>query len=207
MSLINEALKRAKEAQQEQPAPPSSGPKLRPVEPAPARRGFGLSLPVALAGISLLALFMVWQLAHRDSQDPPMTAAARAASAAPPPALSSPAVSQPPALPASRSPGSTQIPKESNVAGSQFGATTPLAAMPTTGLAGTNAQPGAETPPSPPPLKLQAIFFNPTRPSAIVSGKTVYVSGRVGEFRVAAIDRETVTLVAPGRTNLLNLSE
>ena len=49
MSLINDALKRAKQAQQETPPPPAPNLELRPVEAAQCtRRSFGLLVPAAL---------------------------------------------------------------------------------------------------------------------------------------------------------------
>jgi hypothetical protein len=56
-------------------------------------------------------------------------------------------------------------------------------------------------PVAPPPLnppeapKLQGIFYSPTAPSAIVDGKTVHPGDRLGEYRVKAITKYTVTLV------------
>jgi hypothetical protein len=55
--------------------------------------------------------------------------------------------------------------------------------------------------------KLQGIVFNPRSPSATISGKTVFVGERVGEWRVVAIDKETATLVGNGETNVLRLGE
>jgi len=46
MSLINDALKRASEAQQQAPPPSSPGPQFRPVEPGPRLSRFGLLLPL-----------------------------------------------------------------------------------------------------------------------------------------------------------------
>jgi hypothetical protein len=54
-------------------------------------------------------------------------------------------------------------------------------------------------------LRLQAIVFHPTRPSAIVTGRSVFVGDRVGEFRVVAIHRESVMLAGAGQTNVLTL--
>jgi hypothetical protein len=68
----------------------------------------------------------------------------------------------------------------------------------------------AMTPPPPPkpaPLRLQAIVFNPSRPSAMVSGKTLFIGDKLGEFRVVAIDQESATLVGGGQTNVLSLPE
>jgi hypothetical protein len=55
------------------------------------------------------------------------------------------------------------------------------------------------------PLRLQAIVFHPTRPSAIVTGRSAFVGDRVGEFRVVAIHRESVMLAGAGQTNVLTL--
>ena len=69
---------------------------------------------------------------------------------------------------------------------------------------------GVITPPQPPkaaPLRLQAIIFNPKRPSALVSGKTVFIGDKLGDARVVAIDQDSATLVSAGKTNVLTLPE
>jgi hypothetical protein len=64
----------------------------------------------------------------------------------------------------------------------------------------------AETAPSgPPPIRLQAIVFHPTRPSAMINGRTLFVGDMVGDMRLVAIGRESATLVGAGQTNLLTL--
>jgi hypothetical protein len=74
----------------------------------------------------------------------------------------------------------------------------------------TNLPPGSNTmavvPPKPPEPKLQGILFTVTRPCAIVSGKTVFVGDQVGELRVAAISKNSVTLQSETETNVLSLS-
>src|ERR1035441_8400536 len=73
MSLINDALRRAKDTQQQTPAPPSPNLPFRPVEPAPpsAGRGQGLLLPVALVVVALLSVLSAWQwFQHRNSTGP-----------------------------------------------------------------------------------------------------------------------------------------
>lgn len=55
--------------------------------------------------------------------------------------------------------------------------------------------------------KLQGISFNPAQPSAVVSGKTVYVGDAVGGFRVTQISMESVTMVSALATNVLSLSQ
>ncbi|HKQ39762.1 MAG TPA: hypothetical protein VJ063_16915, partial [Verrucomicrobiae bacterium] len=61
--------------------------------------------------------------------------------------------------------------------------------------------------PSPPPpaYKLQGIYWRPTKPAAVVNGKTVYVGDRVDSARVTAIDQEGVTLLVEGKPKVLSL--
>jgi len=61
-------------------------------------------------------------------------------------------------------------------------------------------------PSKPPEPKLQGILFAATRPCAIVDGKTVFVGDHVGEFRVVAISKDSVTLQSETETNVLSLS-
>jgi hypothetical protein len=68
----------------------------------------------------------------------------------------------------------------------------------------------AMTPPPPPkpaPLRLQAVVFNPRQPSAIISGKTLFIGDKLGDSRVVAIDRGSATLVGAGKTNVLSLPQ
>src|SRR5512139_917391 len=80
MSLINDALRRAKKAQEHAPVPPPDLP-FRPVEPSQQRnwRGLGLLLPAALAVVACLVLFLVWQWVHRSGDSTPTEVAARTA--------------------------------------------------------------------------------------------------------------------------------
>jgi hypothetical protein len=55
------------------------------------------------------------------------------------------------------------------------------------------------------PLKLQAIFYRPNRPSAMISGQTVYVGERVAGWRVLAINQSSAVLASAGSTNVLLL--
>jgi len=69
------------------------------------------------------------------------------------------------------------------------------------------AQPHPADPP-PPPLnppeapKLQAIFYVPSKPSAIIDGKTVYPGDQVGHYRVKTINKSTVILVGPDKKEI-----
>lgn len=67
MSLINDALKRVKAAQQQNPPSASVGLEFKPVEPAPrARWGAGLGVPFVLAVMAVFALFFGWRLLRQN---------------------------------------------------------------------------------------------------------------------------------------------
>jgi len=73
---------------------------------------------------------------------------------------------------------------------------------------GTATDPGATVvvaPPTPPPLRLQAVFFSPTKPSAIISGTSVGIGDKVRQFHVTAIGKDSVTLSSPLETKVLKL--
>src|SRR5262249_24778745 len=70
MSLINDALRRAKQAQREVESTPAAPvPQFRTIEPTPqkARHSLGVMLPVSLGLVALLALLFIWELAKRDT--------------------------------------------------------------------------------------------------------------------------------------------
>jgi len=199
MSLINDALKRAKTAQQQAEVPAPSGPQLRPVEPPQAaRHGLGLALPVTCVVIALLGLLLLWQLASnrgKETQGSTVTGegiavAARTAAPAPATEITKPGSSASSAPATAAQPASNVVTTGSVVADSS-----------------SNATSVAEAPPKPAPLKLQGIVYNPTHPSATISGRTVFVGDRVGGFRVIAIGKDSATLVGGGQTNQLNLLE
>jgi len=226
MSLINDALKRAKAAQQQAPLPQADLP-FRPVEPAQqrARRGLGLMLPAVLALVACLGLFLVWQFAQTRDAAAPIEVTARtapipAANPAPPPAPatapaapSQPAQAPQPALPSQRGPVALDT-----------AAAAPAVAAPAVADAATEpadlmaadvqkdksaaAEPvAAPPPPKLPPLRLQAIVFDPKRPSAMINGKLVFIGDRLRDLRVVRIDQESATLVGAGLTNVLTLWE
>lgn len=64
----------------------------------------------------------------------------------------------------------------------------------------TNATPSLQT------FRLQGILYNPTRPSAIINGNTVFVGEKVAGWSVTAISNQTVTLQnGSGEINTLSL--
>ena len=212
MSLINDALKRAKEAQQQAPPPPSTQMQFRPVEPAQrARHGLGLLVPAALAVVALLALIFVWQWAQARTAAEP-----REARALPRPAPSlrtrSPAVAapaaqpSPPAQPSPRPDAVTDVANLLPVTSSTTPASPPLAQEQESNDTNSAAI-APPPPPKPAPLRLQAIVFNPKRPSVLINGKTLFIGDKLGDARVVAIDQESATLVGAGKTNVLTLAE
>jgi len=176
MRLINDALKRTKDVQQ-QTAPAASGPALRPAEPAQSKAGSGartlLFIMVLAVVLGNFLLFI------------------------PEPAVESAAVH--PVAPAP--PGGPPVVLEAAAAAVGDGVSA--------GAGSTNdpaPQPRVvfAEPPKPAVLRLQSIIYG-SRPSAMIAGKFLFVGDSIQGHQVIAIDKETVTLVGDGQTNILSL--
>ena len=181
MSLVNDALKRATEAHNRRAPAPVADLPLRPVEPArPSKNRIGLVLPATLLTIILAALFSFWLSEHGSGK---LSA---------PPAVKSEMLGL---TVAAKSPPPTDL--------------TPVVLKepaPAVAPPVVSAQPIA--PPAPPaaaPLRLQAIFYTPPRPSAIISGQTVHVGDTLRELQVVAIGSTSALLVGAQQTNFLTL--
>ncbi len=180
MSLINDALKRATQAQPAAPLPGETSPPMQPVTHRPTRSMPAYFVPVLLLTLSLSCWFFVkaWGTRRpdliRSSLDAISTSVA-AREPEPPPA--SAPLDTPP-----------------------VGTNSPVPAS-------TNDVPPPPQPPKPPapPFKLQGIFYRPSRPAALVNTKTVYVGDKVGAAKVKAITQESVTLEIGGQTLVLTL--
>jgi hypothetical protein len=229
MSLIHDALKRAKAAEHHAPPPAAHGPPFRPIEPVQlARRGIGIALPVALAVVALLGLFLVWRVSQnrvraRSDEPPTQTATVEQPSQTPqsvsPPApksavalTPSQAVPGPTPVPANTTPTTTAPSPVSTVDSSPSvlnGIKTPPKGTETALAIATSNSPASipPVPPKPAPLRLQAILYHPQHPSAVVSGKTLFLGDRIGELRLVALDKETATLAGGGQTNVLSLDQ
>ncbi len=182
MSLINEALKRAKDAQQKTP-PSAPGPQFRPPEPMPPQtRGLGLTVPLVIALFAVAGLVFVWVKQHKSG--------ARKSAVETRPAT--PAVAPVAAAPRANPP--VHVAKPTPVA--------PVVATPAPAVA---PEPTVSAPA--PELRLQAIFFSPGHSSAIISGKTVRVGNTLKGFRVAAITQASATLVSATQTNVMMLEQ
>lgn len=222
MSLINDALKQARESQQAAVPPPISNPQLRPVEPGQETRSSrGLLISVALALAALAVLFVAWQLNQQKHAGEPLPVRGKTfapVQPTPPPqtaVVSAPPATVPPA-PASEpqpAPGPAADPAPMPVVAIappppaiELATHTPVAAA-AGGGAPSEIAPVEAAAPKLGPTKLQAIVFNPTRPSVMINGKTLFVGDKLSGFAVTAIDRESVTLVAGGQTNILTLPQ
>jgi hypothetical protein len=217
MSLISDALKRAKQAQQETTPPPAPNLQLRPIEPAQyTRRGMGLMPPAALVLAALVLLVLLWQRTHSTSPAEPTEVHARMAvpatpapapQAAPVPVAPPPAVQPVPEAPPAPSTTPTTGPSEVVETAAVLLPDDPPAVAGSDNRV-TNTPAITEAPPPKPSLpKLQAIVFNPTRPSVMVNGRTLFIGDKLNGQRVTAIDKESVTLTGAGQTNVLTLPE
>ena len=198
MSLINDALKRTKDAQQQNP-PPAGGPALKPAEPALAKSASNaktlLYVVVACALVGNAFLFLYFK--DRGAKKEAAPAIPAAAKVSPAPAVTAPVAAIPTAPAPAPKPVAVIAVNPVPVAEAVAVETNSAVAAPVVAV-----QP---EPPKPAPLKLQSIIYNPSRPSAMISGKFLFIGDKVQGFRVTAIDQETVTLVGNGATNVLSL--
>ena len=182
MSLINDALKRATQAQPATKPTPEMDTTMKPASPP---RTVGLPvyfMPVLLFIISGACFFLVkgW-----DARRPSRT------TASPLPVQARELPSLPPGEGAE-----LPIPKNRQFALNDAptpGAGTPV--EPATSTAGTMTE----------GFRLQGIFYRPNNPSAVVNSRTVIVGDRIGNAQVKAIDQRSVTLDCAGEIKVLTL--
>jgi hypothetical protein len=223
MSLINEALKRAKQAHSQNLPPKASVPPMRPVESEQSTPGKGFSavVPIGLAAVAvtgLLIFFLIWKRDNSSGSSVtpvPLPVAAKtpdrdpAAAATEPSKVSAPLTgANPRSTPVSMADEHAPVAPigvQHSLVASPSGA--PNATIPVVESADSNHLATAAGPPAPAPalLKLQSIVFNPRRPSAMINGRIVFIGDHIRELRVMAIHRDDVLLVGAGNTNLLSL--
>lgn len=194
MSLINDALKRATEAQ---PAGKPTPEMETTMKPAPQPRTVGLPVyftPVLLFIVSGACWFLIkgWDVRRQAiASSQPVPVQAREAE-------------ELPAIPAGEG-AELPIPENRRFALNDR----PSLSMPLNSGADTSADSASanvsvdEAPPV--TFKLQGIFYRPANPSAVVNAKTVFVGDRIANAKVKAIDRQSVTLDVAGETKVLTL--
>jgi len=178
MSLINDALKRAKTQQQSSPNAPRV--QFRPVETArpPVKKNHTAIWIAVVIMAGLIIGFVFRQLTRANKNATPNEVKAREiVPANPTPQQSAPTASTPNSV---RHESSTQE----------------VAAVPIIQQEEPRIVP-----------KLQAVVFDPKHPSAIISGRSVFIGDKVNDLRVIAISQESVTLAGGGQTNVLVLGE
>lgn len=233
MSLINDALKRAKQAQARPALAPVSEALLQPAESRhPANRStLGLWLAVVVAALFLAGWFYrQWRASGERFADDAVGKRAVAAQMPPPPAPApspsptdaspgAPPVLAPPPTPApltaptptAQIPPVTPAPAPATAAAAvhRFPSATPGdQAAPQPDTAAVGEQPGAPpapAPPSFPTLKLQGIYYSRTKPSALINGHTLFVGDELEGARVMAIEALKVVVEFGGDTRTLSL--
>ena len=179
MSLINDALKRATQAQ---PAVPPPAQTSAPMEPAVPVRPPGTPayfVPVLLVTLSLSCWFLVkaWDTRRSDKGESMLATTPRVVMAR--------ELRPPPEDTASPVP-------------------VPDSSAPDAAAAATGNESAPLEPPKP-AFKLQGIFYRPSRPSAVVNTKTVFIGDRIAGAKVKRITMDSVTLEIDGRTEVLTL--
>jgi hypothetical protein len=191
MSLINDALKRATQAQTANA--PTQEPQ-EPMQPVESRQGQGLPMyftPVLLFVISGACWFLVrgWEAKRQAGFYPaPVTVMARES------ASSGGTVIEVPE-PVKQDAVESLIPTHR-----EFALSDTLSNV----AAGEVSMPGPVEE-SKPAFRLQGIFYRPNNPSAVVNSKTVFVGDFISNGKVKAIDRQSVTIDLGGETKVLTL--
>jgi hypothetical protein len=184
MSLINDALQRAKQSQPAKPPLTGSPVQFRPVEPPSKPKVNPLLIAGVIMGGIVVSSFVLIS-AYSKFKTAVLARTAPPTNSAPAPNTRRPAsLSEQSARPTAPSPQITHTVIVTNVI--------------------TNASPAKTVVPVTPP-KLQAIVFNSSRPSAIINKKTVFVGSHVADFRVVSITVDSVTLINESQTNVLTL--
>jgi len=223
MSLINDALKRAREADQQRvdKAPPA--PPLQPVDhTAPPNRAGWIVVIGLLVATLAFSVFYLSRWAWRAGTGPPAGSSNEmiASSSAPPREVAAPLAR------AAVEVGTNLVPRQASVAGSDSSAATvkpaPLEPQPVAVVAepipaeppASPDQDAATTANAAPPeaarfpgLKLQSIVFRLRNPSVVIDSEMLGVGDTIKGARVVKIERHAVTLEWQGQTNVLRLPQ
>jgi hypothetical protein len=211
MSLINDALKRAHQAQAA--APPLTDSSAAPLHPAqnPASRPAWVWLwyagALTVAAVLAIAAIVIGYVVHHNTKSNQLAVAARATQAPrgeaslPPNAAATsgaeeqmapiPELTAVPALPPIMQALPLQMVREF--------------AIPKEDQPGTNPTPSEPAKPAAPILKLQGIFYRKANPTAMINSKMLGRGESILNAKVLAITPESVTLEREGEKLVLTL--
>jgi len=189
MSLINDALKRATQAR----TPKAEGTTEAPMRTAESHGSIGLPtyfMPAILFVVTGACFFVVrsWDAQRHARVSPqPVVIQAREVPQPAPTAPSAPTKTSP--VPAAEAAVNKEVPHP----------------IPDNRQFAVEETPQAPPPPAEELFRLQGIFYRPSKPAAVVNSQTVYIGDTVGNGKVRAITRESVTITVAGQDKILVL--
>jgi hypothetical protein len=196
MSLINDALKRAQRAQQQQTRDVAADPPLQPAESQPVNRVFPWILPAMLALISVLACGLLW-VGWRKTAEKPQITTELASAAATPLVLRQDATLPNAAVGQDATLLDAIVGQDATLLDAIVGQDAPAQY--------TGAGQELALIPAEPEFKLQGIYFRMSGPSAMINGHTLLVGEEIDGARIVGIERHAVRIVAGGTTNVLRM--
>ncbi len=228
MSLINDALKRAKEGENKEQAPTQGSEKvqapresaMRPVETKEQPKSqtiYILSAALVFVLVGVVVLIWMWNGSRQSSGTAVPVAtvpAAKGVVAATP--ATRPTEIQPTAkvpevetiAPSAVVPASTVAePEKSAPVNAAVQTVNPVIAKEEPALPPDPVAPAAPAVPQFPTLKLQGIFYNPTKPSTVINGKTYLTGATVAGARIVKIEVDKVTVEWNGDTRILETAQ
>lgn len=194
MSLINDALRRAKQTGEKPIQKSSEGTPMEPVQ-SPQNSPSQLTSArfiIVLAIVLMAGVFFFWKSTKNkvstniDSGEPAKTFSTPANSITPVPAPVVTSLVEPPKKSTNELANSVATERTDNISEAITAVAAPAS-------------------PSPPQLKLQGIFYRLNNSTALVNGKTVGVGQMISGVRVLKIDRQSITLEWNGQTNVLTM--
>jgi hypothetical protein len=211
MSLINDALKRAQQAQDKQTPNPRQDTPLHVAPEKPSSRLWPVAL-ICLVLAVVVSAVGIWFLYKKPGlfKPAPLTVqAASPATATPGVIIIQPVKQTAPASPV-QPPGAAPkpfvvqplTPAQPPAAPKPF-EVQPLSAMPDI------PPPAAAATVTPPNIRVQGVLYRPDKPAAIINGRTVFVGDHVGDGTgdgvIKAITPTTVTVLWEGQLYVLHL--
>lgn len=233
MSLINDALKRAKQVQVRQPSTVATDPALQPVVHVSTAWPWAKMMPLFAFIVLLLGvwcLWLWWGRTHSSKSSPPTVASLNPphratngfvasfqkatnvlhalasnnlASEAEIKALSAPVNASP--APIVQAPALSEPLSNKTVSVISSGSRQTSGLAPAPAPVAVESAPPANVEPIALGMKLQGIFYRSSRASALIDGQSVFVGDEIDGAKIVAIERQQVRLVKGGRPAVLKL--